>query len=95
MFKEEEGNSGHTEGDRARNGEIRSFIPPLTSGASKRLKVSEQSFKIQISRLLIQETDRMAAPTDRLTEEQRKAVVDSWELVEPDATTHGLGFFQQ
>ena len=41
--------------------------------------------------------DRMAAaaPTDRLTEEQRKAVVDSWALVEPDATEHGLKFFQQ
>ena len=43
-----------------------------------------------------QRTDRMAAsPMGRLTEEQRKAVVDSWALVEPDATEHGLKFFQQ
>ena len=41
-------------------------------------------------------TKRMAAPPmGRLTEEQRKAVVDSWALVEPDATEHGLKFFQQ
>ena len=36
-----------------------------------------------------------SSPMGRLTEEQRKAVVDSWALVEPDATVHGLGFFQQ
>ena len=36
-----------------------------------------------------------AAPVGRLTEEQRKAIMDSWALVEPDPKEHGLKFFQQ
>ena len=36
-----------------------------------------------------------AAPVGRLTEEQRKAIMDSWALVEPDPNEHGLKFFQQ